>query len=114
MNWFAQTEQKRKLIIGGIVVISLALLVVTVRRNNLSFDSFWQLKMGLDWLENDLSLWRDHFSFTFNGEAISGPPYLFQILLGWLVTQFGLDPGFEAYKLIGFLLAFLLVLFFLH
>jgi len=114
MNWFEKIEQRRKLIIGGIIVICLAMLIVTIRRNNASYDSFWHLKMGLDWLENNLSFWWDHFSFTFNDKKISGPPFMFQALLGWLVMQFGLDPGFEAYKLISFLLAFLLVIFFLH
>jgi len=114
MNWFEQVEQKRKLFIGGIIIICLAMLVVTVRRNNVSFDSFWHLKMGLDWLENNLSLWHDHFSFTFNGEEISGTPYIFQVLLGLLVTQFGLYPGFEVFKLFGFLLAFSLVILFLR
>jgi len=114
MNWIEQTEQKRKLINGGIIIICLAMLAMAARRNNFSLDSFWHLKMGLDWLENDLNLWRDHFSFTFSGKEIHGTPYMFQILLGWLVTQFGLDSGLELYKLIGFFLAFSLVLLFLR
>ena len=114
MNWFDQIEQRRKLLIGGITLICLVMLVVTVRRNNVSYDSFWHLKMGLDWLEYDLSLWLDHFSFTFNGKEIASTPYIFQAFLAWLVTQLGLDPGFEAYKLVGFLLSFSLVLLFLH
>lgn len=114
MNWLEQIEKKRKLYISGIVIVCLAMLVVTTRRNNISLDSFWHLKMGLDWIQNDLSLWWDHFSYTFNGEEINGPPYMFQVLLGWLVMLFGLDPGFEVYKLFSFFLAFSLVLFFLH
>ena len=55
MNWFEQFEQNRNLIMGGLVVICLTMLVVTMRRNNISLDSFWHLKMGLDWLENGLS-----------------------------------------------------------
>ena len=114
MNWFEQVEKKRQLIIGGIVFICLAMLFVTARRNNVSFDSFWHLKAGLDWLENGFDLWRDHFSFTFNGEQIISPPYMFQALLGWLVMQLGLDTGFEVYKFIGFFLTFSLVIFFLR
>lgn len=113
MNWFEYTEQKRKLLIGGTVVICLAMLAVTVRRFIVSFDSFWHLKIGLDWLESGQSVWRDHFSFTFNGEAVY-PPYIFDVLLGWLVTQFGLEPGFQVYKLISFMLVFGLVVFFLR
>ena len=98
MNWFEKIEQKRTLIIGGLILICLALLVLTVRRNNVSYDSFWHLKMGLDWLQQDMSLWRDHFSFTFNGKEISNVPYMFQVLLGLFVTQFGLELGFELFK----------------
>ena len=114
MNWFENIEKKRKLIISGIAILCLAMLLVTVRRNNISLDSFWHLKMGLDWLENSLSFWRDHYSFTFNGKEITNPPYIFQTLLGWLVMQLGLDTGFEVYKLISFVTAFSLILFFLH
>jgi hypothetical protein len=113
MNWFEQLEQKRKLVIGGIIIIGVAMLLVTARRNNLSFDSFWHLKMGLDWLEHGLSFWRDHFSFTFYGAEIHSPPFMFQTMIGWLVTQLGLDPGLEMFKLIAFISAFALVLFFL-
>jgi hypothetical protein len=114
MNWFEQTEQKKKLLIGGTVIICLAMLAVTTRRYNVSYDSFWHLQMGLDWLERGQSLWRDHFSFTFNGGEVTGPPYLFEILLSWLVTQLGLEPGFQVYKLTGFLLCFGLVVLFLR
>lgn len=113
MNWFEYTEQKRKLLIGGTVVICLAMLAVTVRRFNVSFDSFWHLQTGLDWLASGQSMWRDHYSFTFNGEAVY-PPFIFDVLLGWLVTQFGFEPGFQVYKLISFMLVFGLVVFFLR
>ena len=114
MTWFEQAEQKRKLVIGGITILCLAMLAVTARRNNVSLDSFWHLKAGLDWLQYDLSFWRDHFSFTFHGQAISGPPFMFQALIGWLVMQLGLDQGLEIYKIVGFFLTFLLVLHLLH
>jgi len=114
MSWFEQIEQKRKLLIGGIVIICLAMLAVTTRRYNVSYDSFWHLQTGLDWLQSGLSPWRDHFSFTFNGKDVKGPPYIFEVLLGWLVTKLGLEPGFQVYKLTGFILAFGLVVLFLR
>jgi len=114
VSWFEQIEQKRKLLIGGTVIICLAMLAVTTRRYNVSYDSFWHLQMGLDWLQSGQSLWRDHFSFTFNGEEMKGPPYMFEVLLGWLVTQFGLEPGFQAYKLSSFMLVFALLVLFLR
>ena len=113
-NWFEYSEQKKTLLVGGIIIISLAMLAVTVRRNNVSFDSWWHLKLGLDWLESGLSMWRDRYSFTFYGEEVAGPPYLFQILLAWLVTNFGLVSGFELYKFGSNVLVLALVTFFLR
>ena len=114
MNWFEYTEQKRKLLIGGTVVICLAMLLVTARRNIFSYDGYWHLKAGLDWLDHGLSLWLDHYSFTFNGEEISSPPYIFQVSLGWLVNRFGLEPGFQIYRIANFLFLFGLFLAFLR
>ena len=114
MNWFEYTKQKRTLLIGGTVLICLALLAVTTRRYNVSYDSFWHLQTGLDWLQRGLSPWRDHFSFTFNGEEVKNPPYMFEVLIAWLVTQFGFELGLEGYKLTSFILVFGLVVFFLR
>jgi hypothetical protein len=72
------------------------------------------LKAGLDWLDHGLSLWLDHYSFTFNGEEISSPPYIFQVSLGWLVNRFGLEPGFQIYRIANFLFLFGLFLAFLR
>jgi hypothetical protein len=114
MNWYQYMEQKRTLLIGGIVIICLAMLFVTMRRNVVSFDGFWHLQTGLDWLKYGLSPWQDHYSFTFNGEAITNPPYLFQALLAWLVTKFGLEPGFQIYRFASFLFLFGLLVVFLR
>ena len=114
MNWYRNLEGKRKLLIGGTWVICLAMLGVTARRNNVSFDSFWHLQAGLDWINHGLSPWSDHFSFTFNGEAIAGPPYLFQALLGWIVNGLGLESGFHIFLFVNFLLVFGLVTVFLR
>jgi len=113
MNWYEFLEHRRKLLIGGTVIICLAMLAVTVRRYNISYDSFWHVKIGLDWLEHGLSPWRDHFSFTFNGAAV-GAPYIFEGILGWLVINFGLEPGLQIFKLANFILVFILVFLFLR
>ena len=89
MNGFEYTEQKRKLLIGGTIIICLAMLMVTARRNVVSYDGYWHLKTGLDWLDHGLSLWLDHYSFTFNGEEISSPfsPALVPALVRVTVSQ---------------------------
>ena len=45
MNWFDKIEQDRKLIIGGLVVICVALLAVSIRLDNIANDSFWHVKI---------------------------------------------------------------------
>lgn len=114
MNWFEYLEEKRKLVIGGVAVICVAMLAVTVRRFNVSFDSYWHLQIGLDWLEKGLSPWQDHFSFTFHGEEVSGLPIIFEWILGWLVLNFELEPGFQIFKVFAFTLVFGLVVLFLR
>lgn len=106
-------EQKKPLLIGGTLLVCLALLAVTARRAFYAYDAFWHLQTGLDWLALGLSPWRDHFSFTFEGAQISSPPWMFQSLLGMLVHAFGLDAGFQTFRfasyclLIGLFVVFL-------
>ncbi len=114
MNWFEQLEQKRKLLVGGVVILCLAMLILTARRNIFSFDAFWHLQAGIDWLQSGLSPWIDHFSFTFNGESIAGPAYIFQATLAWLVTLTGLEPGFQIYRFASFILVLSLFIVFLR
>lgn len=114
MNWFDYLEQRKKLFVGGTIIICLAMLAVTVRRFNVSFDSYWHLQTGLDWLEKGLSPWIDHFSFTFHGEQVTGIPFMFEWLLAWLVMHFGLEPGFQIFKLAAFGLVFGFVVLFLR
>jgi hypothetical protein len=94
MNWINQIEQRKFLIVGGVLLIACSALIVTSLRSPIAFDSFWHLQMGKDWLENGLSPWIDHYSFTFNGQAITNPPVVFQGLLHFLVSQFGIRTGY--------------------
>lgn len=114
MNWFEWLEQRRVLLVTGISVIGAMALAVCARRNIVSFDSFWHLKMGEDWIRNGLSPWVDHYSFTFAGQDISSPPVLFQALLYWFVEQFGHTPGYELLKFVCFALTLVLVLLYLR
>lgn len=113
MNWLQYTENKKKFLVSGIVILCVAMLMLSARRNVISFDGYWHLKMGLDWLQKGLSPWVDHYSFTFNGHNISNPPYLFQGLIAILVKLFGVEPGFQIYRFASFITLFSLVFFFL-
>ncbi|MDH5388831.1 MAG: hypothetical protein OEY06_10330 [Gammaproteobacteria bacterium] len=75
-----------------------------------ALDTYWHLQMGRDLLENGLSPFIDHYSFTFSGEKISSAPVLFQITLASFVSMFGEIPGFMAFKLV-YVTALLLAIF---
>lgn len=65
-----------------------------------AFDSYWQLQMGKDLLDNGLSPYVDHYSFTHHGEKISGAPVIFQLFFASLVSFFGDTLGRYAFKLL--------------
>ncbi len=104
MNWINQVENRKFLVIGGVLLVTLSTLIVTSLRNPAAYDSFWHLQMGKDWIEHGLSPWVDHYSFTFNGHEITNPPVVFQALLHFAVSQFGLRPGFLLVKFACFVL----------
>jgi hypothetical protein len=113
MDWIAQLEKRKLLIIDGILLITFSALVVTSLHSPVGLDSFWHLQMGKDWLENGLSPWIDHYSFTFNGQAITNPPIIFQGMLHLAVSLFGMKTGYLVLRFGFFLLtmgaAFLLL-----
>ena len=104
MDLINQIEKRKLLIISGILVIALASMIVTSLRGPVGYDPFWHLQMGKDWIENGLSPWIDHYSFTYNGQKISGPPVIFQGLLHLTVSTFGLMTGFKVFKFACFFL----------
>jgi len=71
--------------------ISLALLAL---QPSFAFDSYWHLQMGKDLIENGLSPWVDHYSFTYHGEEISSVPIIFQSLLYFFVSISNDSDGF--------------------
>ncbi len=113
-DWLSWSEQKRSLLIGGMATICFFALAITALRNPVTADSFWHLQMGKDWIENGLSPWIDHYSFTFFGREVLSPPILFQAALHWFVSQLGVDGGYHAFKLVFFALTLGLVLTYLR
>lgn len=110
MAWYTWIEQRRRLLIGGMALICFSALLVCARRIFIGFDPYWHLQMGKDWVENGLSPWIDHYSFTFPGADIHTPPVLFQAMLYWFVEQFGQEYGFELLRVACFTLTLGLVL----
>ena len=114
MNGFEALEKRKRAVTALVVVLCAATLFVTAMRAPASYDAFWHLQMGKDWIENGLSPWADHYSFTFRGSEISAPPVAFQALLYGLVDAFGEYGGFFVYKLGAFLLALAMMMLWLR
>ncbi|MCU7835949.1 MAG: hypothetical protein KZQ83_11955 [gamma proteobacterium symbiont of Taylorina sp.] len=72
----------------------LAIFIVFSFANHVSIDAFFHLNMGNEFLKDGFSSWNDSFSFTFNDQHVTGPPYLFQSLLAIYVNFAGLENGF--------------------
>ncbi len=114
MDWFIALESKRRFALLPLILIMVATIAVTALRDPRTFDGFWHLKMGQDWVENGLSPWLDHYSFTYQGEEIDSPPVAFQVGLYWLVKELGLNGGFKLYKFLSMTLVLLMMLWWLH
>lgn len=82
--------------------IAMAVLAVSGVRPPVSYDAFWHLAMGRDFVVHGWLPWIDHHSFTYTGTEIVSPPYPFQVLLHALVELGGLENGFTLYKLISY------------
>ncbi len=114
MNWFEKLEHRKHFIVFAITLIAVTTIAVTAMRTMVTYDTWWQLQMGKDWVENGLSPWIDHYSFTFYGSEINSPPVIFQALLYKSVDLFGEFGGFLTIKLSAFLLTLSLMLAWLY
>lgn len=104
MNWNLQLQKLERPGVAAVLLVSAATMLVTLLRNPIALDSFWHLRMGMDWIGNGLSPWIDHYSFTYQGHPITNPPVAFQALLHVLVSQFGVRMGFVLVKLSAYVL----------
>jgi len=93
-------ENLNTLCISLVFLACYIIVVVIAMRPVSSFDGFWHLQMGKDLIENGLSPWIDHYSFSFYGEEISTVPVIFQVLLYKFVSFFGENEGFYYLKVV--------------
>jgi len=84
---------RSKITHGLIGLWILAILIIAFQHRLVSLDTYWHLQMGLDWLEKGWSPFVDHYSFTYEGQAMRHCPYLFQVMLGLCVRALGFDQG---------------------
>jgi len=97
MDWFTHLEERRKAILFAFFLLLIATLAVTCMRDNQSYDVFWHLRMGQDWVEHGLSPWQDHYSFTYPGAEIQSPPVLFDVAIYQATKWFGLESGLKLF-----------------
>lgn len=94
-------KENHQLIYNSLIfLIIYILLAVIALRPVYVFDTFWHLQMGKDLLENGLSPWVDHYSFSYPNQEISSIPVFFQVLLSQLESFFGESKGFYFTKLL--------------
>ena len=107
-------NQYKVLIIAGVLLFVSGILLVSSMYNPVGFDLYWHLQMGRDWLENGLSPWIDHYSFTFQGAEIAGPPFIFQALLHFFDSLLGFESGILAIQLLAYTLTLVLAVLLLR
>ncbi|MBV1900480.1 MAG: hypothetical protein KUG56_02285 [Kordiimonadaceae bacterium] len=103
-NWYQHLEANRQFVISAVVLVCFVLVAATSLRNPTDYDGYWHLQMGKDWVENGLSPYKDHYSFTYSQHDISSPPIIFQAALYTFVKWFGESGGFVGIKLFATLL----------
>ncbi|NCF63918.1 MAG: hypothetical protein GWP58_13790 [Gammaproteobacteria bacterium] len=109
-GWYTALEQKRAAALFALILVATAVLVVNSLQDWKSYDSYWHLKMGQDWIENGLSPWQDNYSFTHPGERIDSPPVFFQSSLHLAVKWLGIDAAHAFYLFVAFMLILLAML----
>ncbi len=98
--WF---ESRSNFLYLSFIIVAVAIITVSCLRNPADFDGWWHLKMGQDFVENGLSPFVDHYSFTFFEAPISQPPILFQAGYFYLTEWFGERGGQVVFKLAAYL-----------
>ncbi len=108
MDWLK--SNRSALIVGTIFLLGFAVLLVASQSNFVSYDTYWHLKIGEDWLGSGLSSARDRYSFTFGDRPVSGAYLVFQVVLAGFVELFGFAHGLWLLKVFAMVL-FGIVLF---
>jgi hypothetical protein len=107
LKWWS--ENAWKLVTGAVLLIIVSAVAVSSVFDPISPDTFWHLQMGKDWIENGLSPWIDHYSFTYNGREMPNSPYAFQAVLYLAVSLFELEAGIVVLRMFCFVVILWLV-----
>ncbi|MCB0391783.1 MAG: hypothetical protein KDD58_10845, partial [Bdellovibrionales bacterium] len=75
------------------------LIISSVVITDFGGDIYWHLRIGLDWINEGLNPFIDHYSVFHFGEKYNHlSPYLFQLFVAFLYKLFGLESALQIYK----------------
>lgn len=108
LHWMLVLDDHRSASIALALGASFALVLISCLYGPYGFDQWWHLRLGADWVEQGLSPWIDHRSYTFTGQTVINPPVLFELALYQFTQWFGEFGGANAFRALGYV-ALLLV-----
>lgn len=83
--------------------VSIVALIMAAYSSQISFDAYWHLATGRDFLNFGDSPFRDHFSFTYFGEEIKSNAIAFQVIIYKYTSILGFENGLILFKLTVYL-----------
>tara|TARA_B100000749_G_C18450156_1_gene476133 strand:+ start:43810 stop:45852 length:2043 start_codon:yes stop_codon:yes gene_type:complete len=111
MNFLKILNQFQGVFKWSSFIITFFIMVICFS-NLSSYDVYWHLHMGLDFIEKGLSLFKDHVSIDFRGEEVSNSSWLFQIFLALFYKIDGSFLGLYIFKSLIFGSILLLLIYF--
>jgi len=69
--------------------------------NFVSFDAYWHMRMGEDFLYHSLAPGIDHYSYTYLDQPVANAPVIFQSILAVFSSNFGVPAGMQILRIIG-------------
>lgn len=106
-------KSKNYILVAISLTICIIALIITANQTSLSFDTYWHIATGRDFLLHGESPFIDHFTFTHYGETIKDNPIVFQIIIASFTYLFGPETGVLLLKLFAYS-CFLIALFYFY
>jgi hypothetical protein len=104
---------KNHILVAISLTICIIALIATANQTPLSFDTYWHIATGKDFLTYGDSPFIDHFTFTHYGEEIKSNPIIFQIIIANFTMLFGPDTGVFILKMFAYA-SFLIAMYYFY
>ena len=106
-------KHKNHILIAVSLFFCVIAIIITANQIPISFDTYWHIATGRDFLVYGDSPLTDHFTFTHYGETINSNPIIFQIIIAGFTFVFGPDAGVFILKLFAYS-CFLIAMFYFY